>query len=212
MSLRSVSHSLISNLKSANRVLINYPCRRTCNNKKTTNHPPRRVYLYDQYSDIINNNRAVFIFQNNNLGVNEFTQLRQHLFEVSGQGAAPTKLTVVQTGIFSAALRQTKYANLETLLSGPICIFSTNADDAEHPDLLKKSVEGLAKNKKLLLLGGKIDDTLLTQADVLKVVDLPPLQQLRGQLVGTIEAPARRLLQTLEQPAGELHSVLDRRI
>jgi large subunit ribosomal protein L10 len=140
------------------------------------------------------------------LTVKEFTQLRQQL----GDNAS-AKLTVLRSGLFSSVLRNTQYANLEPLISGPTCIFSTDMADTESATL-KKSVETLSKNKKLLLLGGKMDQVLLTQEDVLKVVDLPSIDQLRAQVVGVIEAPARKLLATLEQPASELHSVLDRRI
>ena len=171
--------------------------------KKGPVHPPRRTYLYNQYNDIIQNNRAVFIFQHNNLTVKEFTQLRQDL-------KSEATLTVLRPSVFAAALRTTKYLNLEPLLSGPTCVLYSNADDST--DLLKTSVELLSKNRKLLLLGGKLDDHLLTQSDVLKVVDLPSLDQLRAQMVGVIEAPARKLISTLSQPANELHSVLDRRI
>ncbi|KAG1151625.1 hypothetical protein G6F37_004906 [Rhizopus arrhizus] len=197
MSLRSFSHSLICNLKP-----INIPIR-TYASKKATVHPPRRTYLYNQYNDIIQNNRAVFVFQHNNLTVKEFTQIRQDL-------NSNATLTVLRPSVFSAALRSTKYCNLQPLLTGPSCVLYSNADDST--DILKKSVELLSKNKKLLLLGGKLDDILLTQSDVLKVVDLPSLDQLRAQVVGVIEAPARKLISTLSQPANELHSVLDRRI
>ncbi|GAN08237.1 50S ribosomal protein L10 [Mucor ambiguus] len=214
MSLRSVSSTFVRNLKPVNatRLGLATPCLRTyATEKKAAVHPPRRTFLHNKYSDIIENNRVVFIFQHNNLTVKEFTHIRQQLGELPGGSALP-KLTVLKSGVFSAALRETKFANLEPLVSGPTCVLSTNVADAENPDLLKKSVELLAKNKKMLLLGGKLDNVLLTQADVLKVVELPPLDQLRAQVVGVIEAPARKLLGTLEQPANELHSVLDRRI
>lgn len=170
-----------------------------------TVHPPRRTYLYNQYNDIIKNNRAVFIFQHNNLTVKEFTQIRQEMTLLGGTEAC---LTVLRPSVFAAALRTTKFLNLEPLLSGPTCVLTTNGNE----EVLKKSVELLAKNKKLLLLGGKLDDVLLTQSDVMKVVDLPSLDQLRAQVVGVVEAPARKLISTLSQPGNELHSVLDRRI
>ena len=176
--------------------------------QKKVVHPPKRTYLHNQYNDIINKNRVMFIFQHNNLTVKEFTQLRQEL----GQLAGVSKLTVLRSGVFASVLRETKFANLEPLVNGPTCVLATNVSDSEHPELMKKSVELLSKNKKLLLLGGKLDNVLLNQADVLKVVDLPSIDQLRAQVVGVVEAPVRKLLGILEQPAGELHSVLDRRI
>lgn len=211
MSLRTVSHSLLRNVKPVNCVVAT-PCTRSyATQQKKIVHPPRRTFLHNQYNDILKNNRIVFVFQHNNLTVKEFTQLRQELGQLASHEQV-SKLTVLRSGVFASVLRETKFANLEPLVNGPTCVLSTNINDAEHPDLMKKSVELLSKNKKLLLLGGKLDNVLLTQADVLKVVDLPSIEQLRAQVVGVIEAPVRKLLSTLEQPAGELHSVLDRRI
>ncbi|KAI9280460.1 hypothetical protein BY458DRAFT_451245 [Sporodiniella umbellata] len=201
MSLRSFSHSLVCNLKLVNTSARTY----ATTPKKAAVHPPRRTYLYNQYNDLIKNNRAVFVFQHNNLTVKEFTQIRQ---DMNTLGSSEASLTVLRPSVFSAALRTTKFLNLEPLLSGPTCVLTTNGDG----EIMKKSVELLAKNKKLLLLGGKLDDVLLTQADVLKVVNLPSLDQIRAEVVGVVEAPARKLISTLSQPGNELHSVLDRRI
>ncbi|KAI9302881.1 hypothetical protein BJ944DRAFT_269262 [Cunninghamella echinulata] len=183
-------------------------CQRSYATVSKKAHPPRRTYLYQQYESLIKENRVLFVFQHNNLSVKEFTQLRQELGTVEG----PSKLTVLRTGIFGSVLRSTEYANLEPLVDGPSCVLTTNAGDAEYPGLLKKITSILTKNKKLILLGGKIDQSLLTQNDVNKIIDLPGLDQLRAELLGTIESPARQLLRTLESPANEVHSILDRRI
>lgn len=150
----------------------------------------------------------MFIFQHNNLNVQEFTQIRRDLKGLGG----PVKLTVIRSEIFNAVLRNTKYANLEPLVTGgPACVLHSNVNDAEHPDLLKNAIQVLNKNKKLMLLGGKIDDLLLSEADVQKVVELPGLPQLQAELLGVLEAPARKLIRLLSSPAQQLHSVLDRR-
>ncbi|KAG2228298.1 hypothetical protein INT45_011090 [Circinella minor] len=177
--------------------------------QKATVHPPRRTYLHQQYEDIINNDRVMFVFQHNNLTVKEFTNIRQEL----GLLGAPTKLTVLRSGVFNSVLRKTKYANLEPLVAGaPVCVLHTNMNDTEHPNLLKQAMEVINKNKKMVLLGGKLDNTLLSNDDVIKVVQLPGLQQVQAELLGVLESPGRKLLGTLDSPARELHSVLDRRI
>ncbi|KAI8145460.1 hypothetical protein BJV82DRAFT_603743 [Fennellomyces sp. T-0311] len=176
--------------------------------KKTVAHPPRRTYLHQQYESIISNDRVMFVFQHNNLTVKEFTTLRQELAQLE----APTKLTVLRSGVFNSVLRSTKYANLEPLVSGgPACVLHTNIDDTKHPGVLKKAMQIINKNKKLTLLGGKVDNTLLTHADANKVVDLPGISQLQAELLGVLESPGRKLLGTLDSPARQLHSVLDRR-
>ncbi|KAI7870477.1 hypothetical protein BDF14DRAFT_98659 [Spinellus fusiger] len=176
--------------------------------KAKDKHPPRRSYLYNQYGSLINNNRVLFVFQHNNLTVKEFTHLRQELSLVQG----PCKLTVLLSSVFGSALDNTIFSNMAPLISGPTCVLTTNASDEEYPDLLKNIVQVLNKNKKMILLGGKIDTMLLTQENVTSIVQLPGLQQLRAELLGTIEQPARQILGVLESPAKQLHSVLDRRI
>ncbi|KAI8099871.1 uncharacterized protein BX664DRAFT_322295 [Halteromyces radiatus] len=183
-------------------------CQRTYATASKKTHPPRRTYLHQQYESLVKDNRALFVFQHNNLTVKEFTQLRQELTSANG----PSKLTVLRSGIMGSVLRSTEFANLEPLVEGPTCVLTTNAADADYPDLLKSVTGILTKNKKMVLLGGKLDKALLTQTDINKIVALPGLDQLRAELLGTIESPARQLLRTLEAPANEVHSILDRRI
>ncbi|KAI9030828.1 hypothetical protein CLU79DRAFT_731670 [Phycomyces nitens] len=171
-------------------------------------HPPRRTYLHKQYESLVKDNRVLFVFQHNNLTVKEFTQLRQELSLIDG----PSKLTVVRSSVFGSVLRETKFSNLQPLVSGPTCVLSTNASEKEYPELLKQVIQTLGKNKKLVLLGGKLDNSLLNQADVTQVVQLPGLDMVRAELLGTIEQPARQILGVLESPAKQLHSVLDRRV
>ncbi|KAI9488630.1 hypothetical protein BDB00DRAFT_847188 [Zychaea mexicana] len=211
MSLRTVACSLTRGINRTPSQLATWSAARTYateSKKKAPVHPPRRTYLHNQYESIINNDRIVFIFQHNNLTVKEFTTIRQELAQLD----APTKLTVLRSGVFNSVLRTTKYANLEPLLAGgPACVLHTNLSDQEHPGLLKKAMQVINKNKKLTLLGGKVDETLLSFADVNKVVELPGLEYVRAELLGVLESPGRKLLGTLDSPARQLHSVLDRR-
>ncbi|KAI8335182.1 hypothetical protein BC941DRAFT_378630 [Chlamydoabsidia padenii] len=169
-------------------------------------HPPRRSYLHEQYASLVKNHRVMFVFQHNNLTVKEFTQIRQDLSSTTT--TTPCKLTVLRAGIMASVLRTTEFANLEPLVTtGPTCVLTTDDDVS-----LKSVTDILIKNKKMVLLGGKMDQTLLTQQDVIKIIQLPGLDHVRAELVGAIEAPARQLLRTLEAPANQVHSILDRRI
>ncbi|KAI9270609.1 hypothetical protein BDA99DRAFT_502254 [Phascolomyces articulosus] len=212
MSLRTAACSLTQNINKTPSRLATWTSVRTYateSKKKATVHPPRRTYLHQQYEDIISNDRVMFVFQHNNLTVREFTNIRQELAQLG----APTKLTVLRSGVFNSVLRSTKYANLEPLVSGgPACVLHTNMNDADHPGLLKQAMQIINKNKKLTLLGGKMDNTLLSNADVIKVVELPGIEHVQAELLGVLESPGRKLLGTLDSPARQLHSVLDRRI
>ncbi|KAI9315131.1 hypothetical protein BX666DRAFT_1959615 [Dichotomocladium elegans] len=209
MALRTTFSTLVRELNVVQNVAVRQFATEARPKQKKQVHPPRRTYLHEQYESIISNDRVMFIFQHNNLTVREFTALRQDLAQLD----APVKLTVLKSSVFNAALCNTKFANLSPLVtSGPACVFHTNISDSAHPDVLKKAMQMLNKNKKLVLLGGKIDETLLTHHDANKIVELPGLTQLQAELLGVLETPGRKLLNLLDSPAQQLHSVLDRRI
>ena len=67
---------------------------------------------------------------------------------------------------------------------------------------------GYAKtNPKLVLLGGGVGGRLLDVEGVRALATLPSLDELRGQLIGLLNAPATRIAGVLQAPAGQLARV-----
>ncbi|KAF9181696.1 hypothetical protein BGZ51_005251 [Haplosporangium sp. Z 767] len=172
--------------------------------KKLTNYGkefrPQKAFLYATYSKILASNRILLICQHNNMSVPELIQLRMDL------AAAGAEMEVIRLGIFSAALRETRYANLEALISGPTCVISCNIspEDEETKSTVKQPL-GLAgirkvveKHRKMILLGGQVDDALVSVEDMEKMVEMPGIQTLRSQVVGLLsQAGGGRLVQLL---------------
>ncbi|KAF9200436.1 hypothetical protein BGZ49_009345 [Haplosporangium sp. Z 27] len=134
------------------------------------------------------------------MSVPELIQLRTEL------GAAGAEMTVIRLGIFSAALRETRYANLAPLISGPTCVISCDISPEEEEALSSgKTPKGLGgirkvveKHNKMILLGGKVDDSLVSVEDMKKMVEMPGIQTLRSQVVGLLsQAGGGRLVQLL---------------
>ncbi|KAK3834094.1 MAG: hypothetical protein J3R72DRAFT_452601 [Linnemannia gamsii] len=172
--------------------------------KKLTNYGkefrPQKTFLHHTYSSILNNNRIMLICQHNNMSVPELIQLRAELT------AAGADMKVIRLGIFAAALRETRYANLEPLINGPTCVISCNISPEEEEEQSSAKVpKGLAgirkiveKNRKMILLGGKVDDALVSVDDMAKMVEMPGIQTLRSQVVGVLsQAAGGRLVQLL---------------
>ena len=68
---------------------------------------------------------------------------------------------------------------------------------------------GYAKtNPKLVLLGGSVGGQLLDAEGVKALAALPSLDELRGRLIGLLNAPATRIAGVLQAPAGQLARVL----
>jgi large subunit ribosomal protein L10 len=161
---------------------------------------PQKTFLHHTYSDILAKNRIMLICQHNNMSVPELIQLRTDL------AAAGAEMKVIRLGIFAAALRETRYANLAPLVNGPTCVISCNmSPEDEEAKSSAKAPLGLAgirkvveKHRKMILLGGKVDDSLVSVEDMEKMVDMPGIQTLRAQVAGLLsQAGGGRLVQLL---------------
>ena len=70
---------------------------------------------------------------------------------------------------------------------------------------LAKALVAFGKEHEVFeIKGGYLDGQALEPADVAKLATLPNLQELRGKLVGLIQAPATKLVRLLNEPGGQL--------
>ncbi len=63
-------------------------------------------------------------------------------------------------------------------------------------------------NAKLVVLGGSVGTTALDAEGVKALATLPSLDELRGKIIGLIQAPATKIAGVLAAPAGQLARVL----
>ncbi|MCQ2914672.1 MAG: 50S ribosomal protein L10 [Alphaproteobacteria bacterium] len=125
----------------------------------------------------------VVVCQYNGLTVAETEALRSKVRE---SGA---KFRVTKNRITRLALAGTQFESLADLLKGPSAV-SYSAD----PIAAAKAVVKYAKeNEKLSILGGVMNGEVLTAAQVKALGELPSLDELRGKLVGLLQAPAGQI-------------------
>ena len=72
----------------------------------------------------------------------------------------------------------------------------------------KISVEFSKQNEKLIVLGGSIGSEFLDASGIQSLATLPSLDELRGQIVGLLKAPASKVARVIQTPAGHLARVL----
>ena len=70
------------------------------------------------------------------------------------------------------------------------------------------SVKYAKENDKLVILGGAMGKTRLDSSGVKALADLPSLDELRGKLIGLLQAPASKIARILNEPGGMLARVL----
>jgi large subunit ribosomal protein L10 len=127
----------------------------------------------------------VIVSQNKGMTVAQVTELRRSL---RAQGAA---YKVSKNTIVKIATKGTKYESVNDLMVGPTALSTTTGE----PLVVAKTIYDFAKklDGKLVIIGGAFGDMKLDAAAVEKLAKLPTLDQIRGTLVGLIQAPAAQL-------------------
>jgi large subunit ribosomal protein L10 len=80
---------------------------------------------------------------------------------------------------------------------------------APDPVSAAKAADEFAKdNAKLIIIGGVMGDVVLDADGVQALAKLPSLDQLRGKLVGLLQAPATKIAGVIQAPASQLARVV----
>lgn len=133
------------------------------------------------------------------LTVADMTSLRRRLREAGGE------LKVVKNRLAKIALDGTPGAAAADLFKGPVAIAFS-----KDPVAAPKVAAAYAKEKdKFVLLGGLLGSVVLTEDSVKALATLPSLDELRGKLIGLIQAPATKVAGVVQAPAAQLARVLN---
>ncbi|MFO7571849.1 MAG: 50S ribosomal protein L10 [Gaiellaceae bacterium] len=101
--------------------------------------------------------------------------------------------------------------SLLVMLEGPTAIAFIESDG--DPAAVAKALAATAKETNVLSLrGGILEGRSLSGDEISQLATLPPVDVLRGQLVGAIVAPLTQLLALVSAPLRDLHGLIDARI
>lgn len=145
-------------------------------------------------------NGATVVVVTHYLGITaaEATDLRRQML------AAGANFRVTKNRLVKIALEGTPYEHLTEMFTGPTAIAYS-----EDPVAAAKASVTFAKgNENLVILGGGLGATALDQAAVKSLASLPSLDELRGKIVGLLNAPATKIAGVLQAPAGQLARVV----
>ncbi len=117
---------------------------------------------------------------------------------------AGASVKVSKNRLAKIALEGTDVVGIGSLLKGPTVIATSN-DPVAAP---KVAIEFAKANEKFVILGGSMGSTVLNVDSVKALASLPSLDELRGKLVGLIQAPATKLAQLANAPAAKVARVI----
>ena len=141
---------------------------------------------------------SVIITHYHGLTVSQITNLRKALRE---NGAS---FKIVKNTLSKIAATNVKLTHNPEAFSGPTAIAYS-----KDPVAAAKGVVEFAKaNDNLKVIGGIVNDKILNVVEVQQLAKLPSLDQLRGKIVGILQAPAANLARIVQAPAGSLARVI----
>lgn len=149
-------------------------------------------------NDKFKNSGIVVVTQNTGLTVTQMTQLRSSL------RSEDAGMKVVKNTLAKLAAKGTDYEGLIELFSGPVAITYSQDPVAAA----KITQEFASDNERLVIVGGSMGSKVLDAAGVEALSKLPSLDQLRGKLIGLVQAPATKIAGVLQAPAGQLARVV----
>ena len=150
-----------------------------------------------QLNNVFNEAGVVVVTRNLGLTVAESTDLRAKMRE------AGATYQVAKNRLAKIALKDTDYAGIEEYLSGPTALAYS-----EDPVAAAKAVVEFAKtNDRIAVVGGSMGSQVLDEAGVRALASMPSLDELRGKLVGLVNAPATKIAQVVNAPANKLARV-----
>ena len=117
---------------------------------------------------------------------------------------AGCKFKVTKNRLAKIALKETKFEALEESFTGPTAI----AVSKDPVAAAKVAVEFANENEKLTIIGGALEADVLDVDGVKSLAKLPSLDELRGKIVGLLQAPATKVAGVLQAPAGQLARVM----
>ncbi len=160
----------------------------------------RKDELVEQYSRLLKDSSAVFLTQYGGMTVKEMEALRLKISEAQGQ------INVTKNTLLRIALEENEIAPPMDLLNGQV---ATSFALGEAPTLAKVLVDQAKANDKLKIVGGLLGDRPLTAAEIEALATLPTLDQLRGQILGLISAPAQGIVSAVTNGVRQVVNVLD---
>lgn len=145
---------------------------------------------------------SVFVADYKGLGVAQMETLRGDLRKAD---ASESEFRVAKNSILRLASTGGPAEGLKEHFSGTTSIAMSFGD----PVALAKTLVDYAKdNEAFELRSAVVDGELLDDAGIKHLSTLPSLDELRGKLVGLLQAPAGKLARLMGEPGGQIARVV----
>ena len=148
---------------------------------------------------------CVYVADYRGIDVAAANELRSKLHS---EGRGDYEYRVTKNTVLRFAAGDTVVEGIAEHFQGPTAIAISYGD----PVGLARILTNFAKDHEAFTLkAGVLEGSVIDAAAIVKIATLPPLDHLRGMLIGLIQAPATKLVRLLLEPGAQLARVLGAR-
>ena len=159
----------------------------------------KKVKISSGYTEGLSGAKAIILTDYRGLSVASMTELRQKLRELG------TSFHVTKNTLFKRVLVEAGIPVPEEQFKGPTALGFVTGDVASA---VKAFQDFAAENEALQIKGVIWGMSFIDQEGAKALVNLPSREVLLGQLVGAVQGPATNLVGTITAPLRELVQVL----
>jgi len=158
----------------------------------------KKVEVVEDLKGVFSEAGSVVVAHYTGMTVAQMSDLRSRM------RAAGASFRVSKNRLAMRALDGTPAKAIAHLFKGPTGI----AVSKDPVSASKVAVAYARDNDKLVILGGMVGAQALDKNGVKALAELPSLDELRGRIVGLLQAPATKIAGVLQAPAGQLARVI----
>jgi large subunit ribosomal protein L10 len=149
----------------------------------------QKKQVVEDVSAVVGNAQATVIAEYRGMTVEQMKVLRR---EAHDNGVY---LRVVKNTLLRRAVQETEHSCLDELLVGPLAFAAS-----EDPVAVAKVIDKYAKQYEAFQIkAGSMQGKLLSESEIKALAQLPSRDELLAKLLGTMQAPIAKFVQTLNE-------------
>ena len=149
----------------------------------------QKKQVVEDVSAVVKDAQATIVAEYRGLTVEQMKTLRREAYDNN------VYLKVVKNTLLRRAVQDTDHACLDDLLVGPLAFAAS-----EDPVAVAKVINKYAKQYDAFnIKAGSMQGSLLNEGDVKALAALPSRDELLAKLMGTMQAPVAKFVQTLNE-------------
>ena len=153
--------------------------------------------IIDRYEKWLKESNAAYVMTYTNMPMKDIDALRAEARESGGE------FHVVKNTLMKIALKNCGMEEGDFFTKSSMMAFAF-----EDAPSIAKLVDKASSTDSFTIKGGYMDGAVIDKDTIVALSKLPPLPQMRAQLLALIQTPATQLVRTVSEPARQVAAVI----